>query len=136
MALPTLHPAMVARMASTIDHTSGGRFGINIVSGWNQSEYPQMGVWPGDCCYDKRYDDATGYVTIMHELWSDRVSDFKGEYFQMDDCLLSPPPRGGGVPLVCAGQSDRGIEFCAQYGDHQFTIGTGVCVPNVTPSII
>ena len=124
VALPTLHPAMVARMASTIDDISNGRFGINIVSGWNQSEYAQMGVWPGDWYYDKRYDYATEYVTIMRELWSTGVSDLKGEYFQLDDCQLSPPPRDGGVPLVCAGQSDRGMQFCAEHGDFQFIIGT------------
>ncbi len=125
VALPTLHPAMVARMASTIDDISNGRFGINIVSGWNQSEYAQMGVWPGDWYYEKRYDYATEYVTIMKELWSTGVSDFKGEYFQLDDCRLSPPPKDSGVPLVCAGQSDRGMEFCAHHGDYQFIIGTG-----------
>ncbi len=124
VALPTMNPAMVARMASTIDDISGGRFGINIVSGWNQIEYSQMGEWPGDWYYEKRYDYATEYVKIMQELWSTGASDFKGEYFQMDDCRLSPPPKDGGVPLVCAGQSDRGMEFCATYGDYQFIIGT------------
>ncbi len=124
VALPTMEPAMVARMASTIDDISGGRFGINIVSGWNQIEYSQMGVWPGDWYYEKRYDYATEYVQILKELWSNGVSDLKGEYFQMDDCRLSPPPQDGGVPLVCAGQSDRGMEFCATYGDYQFIIGT------------
>ncbi|MEM9562806.1 MAG: LLM class flavin-dependent oxidoreductase [Actinomycetota bacterium] len=124
VALPTLHPAMVARMASTIDDISGGRFGINIVSGWNQSEYAQMNVWPGDWYYEGRYDYATEYVTIMKELWADGVSDFKGDHFQMEDCRLSPPPKDGGVPLVCAGQSDRGMEFCATHGDFQFIIGT------------
>ncbi len=124
VALPTMNPAMVARMASTIDDISGGRFGINIVSGWNQIEYSQMGEWPGDWYYEKRYDYATEYVKIMQELWSTGVSDFKGEHFQMDDCRLSPPPKDGGVPLVCAGQSDRGMEFCATYGDYQFIIGT------------
>ncbi len=124
VALPTMEPAMVARMASTIDDISGGRFGINIVSGWNQIEYSQMGVWPGDWYYEKRYDYATEYVTIMKELWSTGVSDLKGEHFQMDDCRLSPPPKNGGVPLVCAGQSDRGMQFCADYGDYQFIIGT------------
>ncbi len=125
VALPTMEPAMVARMATTIDDISGGRFGINIVSGWNQIEYSQMGVWPGDWYYDKRYDYATEYVKIMQELWTTGVSDLKGEYFQMDDCRLSPPPAAGTIPLVCAGQSDRGMEFCATYGDYQFIIGTG-----------
>ena len=124
VALPTMEPAMVARMASTIDDISDGRFGINIVSGWNQIEYSQMGVWPGDWYYEKRYDYAEEYVKIMQDLWSTGVSDLKGEYFQMDDCRLSPPPKDNKVPLVCAGQSDRGMEFCATYGDYQFIIGT------------
>lgn len=123
VALPTLPPAMVARMASTIDDISSGRFGINIVSGWNQIEYAQQGLWPGDWYYDRRYDYATEYVTIMKELWADGVSDFKGEFFQMDDCRLSPRPQADRVPLVCAGQSDRGMQFCAEHGDYQFVIG-------------
>jgi pyrimidine oxygenase len=52
------------------------------------------------------------------------VSDFTGEYFTMNDCRLSPKPTDGRVPLVCAGQSDRGMEFCASYGDYQFVIGS------------
>ena len=124
VALPTLPPAMVARMATTIDDISGGRFGINIVSGWNQIEYSQQGLWPGDWYYEKRYDYATEYVRIMKELWADGVSDLEGEYFTMDDCRLSPRPDNGKIPLVCAGQSDRGMRFCAEEGDFQFIIGT------------
>ena len=124
VALPTLPPALVARMASTIDDISNGRFGINIVSGWNQSEYSQMGVWPGDWYYDRRYDYASEYVQILRELWATGQSDFKGEFFTMDDCRLSPRPKAGRVPIVCAGQSDRGMQFCAAYGDFQFIIGS------------
>jgi pyrimidine oxygenase len=65
----SLHPAMVARMASTIDSVAPGRFGINIVSGWNRQEYAQMGMWPGDEYYEYRYDYSTEFVTILNELW-------------------------------------------------------------------
>ena len=34
-------------MAATIDDISGGRFGINLVTGWQKAEYSQMGLWPG-----------------------------------------------------------------------------------------
>lgn len=123
VALPTLPPALVARMAATIDDISGGRFGINIVSGWNQSEYSQMGLWPGDWYYERRYDYASEYVTVLQELWASGQSDFKGEFFTMNDCRLSPRPRAGRVPIVSAGQSDRGMRFCATYGDYQFILG-------------
>ena len=44
LALP---PAIVARMAVTVDSIAPGRFGVNIVTGWAPGEYAQMGVWPG-----------------------------------------------------------------------------------------
>ena len=46
-AVLTLPPAIVARMAVTIDSIAPGRFGVNIVSGWLAAEYAQMGLWPG-----------------------------------------------------------------------------------------
>lgn len=58
----TLPPAIVARMASTIDSISGGRFGVNLVTGWQKPEYDQMGMWPGDDYFASRYDYLTEYV--------------------------------------------------------------------------
>src|SRR3984893_10184109 len=128
VAVLTLPPPIVARMASTIDSISGGRFGINIVSGWAKMEYEQMGLWPGEAHFAKRYDYSTEYVTILRELWEKGSSDFKGEYFQMTDCKLSPRPQAD-MKIVCAGQSPRGMEFGATYGNYNFTLGKGVNTP-------
>ena len=133
-AVLTLPPAMVARMAATIDDVSGERFGVNIVSGWHKIEYTQMGLWPGDQHFGKRYDYSTEYVRIMKDLWEAGHSDFKGDYFQMDACKLSPRPRKS-LPLVSAGQSDRGMEFAAQYCDFNFALGEGVNEPTKAASV-
>ena len=127
-AVLTIPPAIVARMASTIDSISGGRFGVNIVSGWHKVEYTQMGLWPGEAHFSRRYDYSTEYVHIMKQLWESGLSDFKGEFFQMDNCKLSPPPSVP-IKLVSAGQSDRGMEFAAQYCDFNFALGEGVNEP-------
>ena len=132
-AVLTLPPAMVARMAATIDDVSGGRFGVNIVSGWHKVEYSQMGLWPGDEHFGKRYDYSTEYVTVMKELWESGHSDFKGDYFQMDACKLSPRPER--IPLVAAGQSDRGMEFAARYCDFNFALGEGVNEPTKSAAV-
>jgi pyrimidine oxygenase len=79
-------PPIAARMAVTIDSISHGRFGINIISGWQRREYTQMGIWPGAEHYRRRYDYCAEYVTIMRELWETGRSDLKGDFFQMDDC--------------------------------------------------
>jgi pyrimidine oxygenase len=120
VATPTLHPAMVARMAVTIDSIARGRFGINIVAGWNKSEYEQMGLWPGDEFYQFRYEYASEYAAIMKELWETGQSDFKGKFFHLDDCRLLPKPEGK-IPIVSAGASTRGRQFTAEYCDYNFT---------------
>ena len=127
-AVLTIPPAIVARMASTISDISGGRFGVNVVSGWHKIEYSQMGLWPGDHHFGERYDYSTEYVRVMQELWAQGHSDLKGRYFQMDACKLSPRPVAP-IKLVAAGQSDRGMEFAAQYCDFNFALGEGVNEP-------
>jgi pyrimidine oxygenase len=127
-AVLTLPPAIVARMAVTIDSISRGRFGINIVSGWAKAEYDQMGLWPGDEHFAHRYKYSAEYVAIMKELWRDGKSDFNGEYFHMNDCRLLPKPSGD-IKLVSAGQSEVGMEFAARYADYNFILGAGVNTP-------
>lgn len=126
LALP---PALVARMASTIDSIAPGRFGINIVSGWAPAEYAQMGLWPGDEHFGNRYDRATEYVQVIRELQDTGVSNHVGEFYQMEDCRLSPRPAGGTVPIVAAGQSARGMKFAAEHADYNFVLGSGVNTP-------
>ena len=127
-AVLTLPPAIVARMAVTIDSIAPGRFGVNIVSGWQQAEYAQMGLWPGEAHFDNRYEYCAEYVQVMKDLWQTGRSDLKGKYFQMDDCRLSPLPSAP-VPIICAGQSMPGMDFAATYGDYNFISATGMNEP-------
>ncbi|MBP0617744.1 pyrimidine utilization protein A [Jiella mangrovi] len=127
-AVLTLPPALVARMATTIDNVAPGRFGINIVSGWAPNEYTQMGVWPGDDYFKYRYEYSSEYCQVMKDLWETGQSDFKGKHFQMDDCRMLPKPSGK-IELVAAGQSDTGMAFSSQYADYSFVLGTGVNTP-------
>ena len=127
-AVLTLPPAIAARMAVTIDSVAPGRFGINIVSGWAKGEYEQMSLWPGDGYFGYRYDYSSEYVQVMQDLWTKGSSDFKGDYFQMDDCRLRPAPSTK-IEIVGAGQSDRGMDFVATYGDYNFVTCGGVNKP-------
>ncbi|MBW8740429.1 MAG: pyrimidine utilization protein A [Streptomyces turgidiscabies] len=126
LALP---PAIVARMAVTVDSIAPGRFGINIVTGWAPGEYSQMGLWPGDDHFGNRYARAVEYVTVMKDLWRDGVSNFKGEFYEMDDCVLSPRPANGHIDIVAAGQSGTGMKFAAEHAEYNFVLGTGVNTP-------
>jgi pyrimidine oxygenase len=124
----TMPAPVVARMAVTIDSISHGRFGVNIISGWQEAEYSQMGIWPGADHYRRRYEFCEEYVTVMKELWATGRSDFKGEFVTMNDCRCSPLPTAP-ITILCAGQSDRGTRFAAEYADYNFVSSTGINAP-------
>ncbi len=120
----SLHPAVAARMASTIEAVCPGRFGLNIVSGWFKDEFAQLGLWPGDEHFENRYDYAAEYVAVLKDLWETGESNFKGQYFELNDAQIKPQPTTP-IPLVCAGQSAKGISFTATCADRNFVIAGG-----------
>ena len=94
-----------------------------------------MGIWPGEDHFRRRYQYCAEYTQILQELWETGKSDFKGQFFQMDDCRLGPLPSGK-MEIVCAGQSDSGVKFAAKYGDYNFISGSCINEPHkVAPSI-
>ncbi|TCM52656.1 pyrimidine oxygenase [Rhizobium sp. PP-F2F-G48] len=115
-------------MASTIDSVAPGRFGINIVTGWQPAEYEQMGVWPGNAYFGYRYDYASEYVHILKDLWGTGECTFSGTHFTMKDCRMKPAPQGK-IEIVAAGQSPRGMAFAAEYADYNFISGVGINTP-------
>ena len=121
-------PAIVARMASTIDSISHGRFGLNVITGWQKPEYSQMGLWPGDEFFRTRYRYLAEYVQVLRDLWETGRSDLKGDFFQMEDCRLSPRPQAA-MKIICAGTSEAGLAFTARYADYNFCFGLGLNTP-------
>ena len=133
-ALLSVHPAVTARMIATIDDVSGGRCGLNIVTGWNKPEYVQMGLWPGDEYYNQRYEYAAEYLQVLKGLWNDGRITHRGKFFELDDCTVLPKPNRQ-IPIVCAGQSPRGSEFTAQHGDHSFVMAERPALKKFAASI-
>jgi pyrimidine oxygenase len=130
-----LPPAFMARMAVTIDSIAPGRFGVNLITGWQRPEYAQMGLWPGDEHFSRRYDQLQEYAQVLEDLWTTGRSDFRGEFFQMEDCRLSPRPSQR-IKIVCAGQSRRGLDFMARYADYNFCIGKGINTPRALTAMV
>src|SRR5258708_8313329 len=102
VAISTIHPAIIAKMASTIDDISGGRFGVNIVSGWNKLEYEQMGLWRGDGDFKYRLEYAAEYFQGPRFLWADRRPSHAGRFFTLADCKSYPMPSPQ-ISLTSAG---------------------------------
>lgn len=63
-------------------------------------------------------------MSVLRDLWGTGRSDFKGDYFTMNDCRVSPQPSQP-MKVICAGQSDAGMAFSAQHADYNFCFGKG-----------
>jgi alkanesulfonate monooxygenase SsuD/methylene tetrahydromethanopterin reductase-like flavin-dependent oxidoreductase (luciferase family) len=96
-------PAMLAKMAATVDAVSGGRLVLGLGAGWNEREYRAFG-FP----FDHRVARFEEAFTIIRQLVREGRSDFHGEFHAVDDCVLDPrPSRPGGPPLMLGSTGPR-----------------------------
>jgi FMNH2-dependent dimethyl sulfone monooxygenase len=117
--VPSMHPVLAAKQATTIDRISGGRFTLNIVTGWNRSEIELFGSPLME--HDQRYIMASEWISLMKRLWTeDRPVDFEGQYFQIKGADLRPQPIQPYPALMSAGSSPAGRRFAAQHCDVTF----------------
>jgi alkanesulfonate monooxygenase SsuD/methylene tetrahydromethanopterin reductase-like flavin-dependent oxidoreductase (luciferase family) len=96
-------PAMLAKLAATVDSISGGRLIVALGAGWNRREFDAFG-FP----YDRRVSRFEEALSIIAPLLRDGRCDFHGEFYDVADCVLDPPPvRPGGPPLMLGSNSPR-----------------------------
>src|SRR5690348_10992687 len=110
-------PALMAKMASTVDVLSHGRLTFGIGAGWYEHEYRAYG-------YD--YPDAPARLRSLHEalqvilaMWTQEEAVFEGKYYQMHGAINQPkgvkPPH---IPLLVGGSGERvTLKLVAQYAD-------------------
>jgi FMNH2-dependent dimethyl sulfone monooxygenase len=117
-----INPVFAAKQIVTADHVGQGRFGLNIVSGWNLGEFDMFGVPLKE--HDDRYGYSEEWITIAKRLWTEAEPfDFKGQYFDLKGVLGKPKPYGEGYPiLMSAGSSKAGRAFAARHVDCLFMI--------------
>lgn len=120
-----LHPLHFAKWGATLDHISGGRWGINIVTGHRAVEHEMFG-WPR-IEHDHRYTLASEFIEVVQRLWSDEDNfSFEGiSPWKMGGGFVTPKPRYGRPLLVNATGSDAGISFAARYSDLVFITSPG-----------
>jgi alkanesulfonate monooxygenase SsuD/methylene tetrahydromethanopterin reductase-like flavin-dependent oxidoreductase (luciferase family) len=113
---------MAAKQGATIDHISGGRFNLNIVTGWYQPEIEMFGEPMME--HDLRYDRAAEWLDVIKLLWTrEDEFDYEGKYYNIKKGWLAPKPLQQPYPVVmCAGASERGKAFAARECDVAFTV--------------
>ncbi len=108
---PMIHPIVAAKQMATVDCQSGGRFGLNLVCGWNQDEFEMFGQAQRE--HDERYEFGQEWLDIVRTLWREETAvDFRGRYFDLPQIIGRPGPHGGTEPvLMNAGFSPAGRAF-------------------------
>jgi FMNH2-dependent dimethyl sulfone monooxygenase len=110
------HPLHLAKFGAAMDHISGGRWGINVVTGYKPSEYRMFGLEPIE--HDHRYVMADEFTTIMERLWSeDDELTFDGKFWKTEKAFLAPKPGQRRPFLVNAASSGAGLDYAARHSD-------------------
>ncbi len=88
-------PAMLAKFAATVDEISGGRLVLGLGAGWNRREYDAFGL-----AFDHRVDRFEEAFHLLRRLLTGETVDHDGRYHRLSGCVIDPPPRPGGPPLM------------------------------------
>jgi alkanesulfonate monooxygenase SsuD/methylene tetrahydromethanopterin reductase-like flavin-dependent oxidoreductase (luciferase family) len=120
--VPTIHPILAAKQAMTIDHVTGGRFALNVVTGWHNAEIEMFGapLLP----HDERYEVAREWLHIIKTMWTaEEPFDFEGRYYKVQGAICRPHPVQKPHPVVMnAGGSEAGRHFGASQCDVVFAL--------------
>jgi FMNH2-dependent dimethyl sulfone monooxygenase len=99
---PTFHlPALLAKQAANIDHISGGRLTLNVVSSWWSDEAKKYGV--GFEQHDDRYARTNEWLDVLHGVWAKDHFSYTGKYYRVEDNILEPKPVAQPHPCIYAG---------------------------------
>lgn len=118
------HPAVVAKMAATIDHISGGRFLPGLGAGWQENEHRRYGIpFPTAAERSDRLEEAAAVISSL--LGHRGRSTVEGMYYQLTEAPLEPKPVQSPMPLLIGGKGERRtIRTAARYATHWNCWGT------------
>ena len=113
LCMPFRHPAVLAKMAVTLDEVSNGRVILGLGAGWHQPEYDAFG-YPFDH-KASRFEEA---LKIILPLLREGKVDFTGEYYAARECEMHPRgPSHSGPPIWIGAHQPRMLRLIAQYAD-------------------
>ena len=96
-------PTMLVKQAATVDAISQGRLIVGLGAGWNRREFDAFG-FP----YDRRVSRFEEALAIIVALLREGRTTFRGQFYDVDDCVLDPlPVREGGPPIMLGSNSPR-----------------------------
>ncbi|MFJ9390596.1 LLM class F420-dependent oxidoreductase [Nocardioides sp. NPDC101246] len=111
------HPGMLAKLATTVDHLSGGRLEFGIGAGWAEPEHTMYGLEFGT--FRERFDRLEEALQIIRSLWTEPTTTVSGTHYQLTDAVAEPKPIQRPHPPIWIGGSGpkRTLRMVAKYAD-------------------
>ena len=116
------HPALLAKQIATIDHLTGGRVAVNIVSGWFKSEFTAIGEpWLE---HDERYRRSEEFINAVKGIWTQDDFSYAGDFYRFRNYTLKPKPLQQPHPEIFQGGSSKAArDMASRVSDWYFTNG-------------
>jgi len=110
------HPAVLAKMAATLDHITNGRVVLGLGSGWQENEHRQYGIEFYTVAQRlARLDEA---CAVIKALYAPGQANFDGEFYQLTDASCEPKPVQPTLPLLIGGGGEKvTLKITAKYAD-------------------
>lgn len=119
------HPGVVAKMGATIDFLSGGRFCLNVVSGWFKDEFIIYGEPWLD--HDERYRRSEEFIQVLKGMWTEEQFHFRGDFYRINGGWVKPKPIAQPHPeLFQGGNSKAARRMASRVSDWYFMNGNSV----------
>lgn len=117
-------PALLAKQIATIDHLTGGRVAVNVVSGWFKGEFTAIGEpWLE---HDERYRRSEEFITALKGIWTTDNFTQRGDFYRFHNYTLRPKPLQQHPEIFQGGSSRAARDMAARVSDWYFTNGNTV----------
>ncbi|WP_298327137.1 LLM class F420-dependent oxidoreductase [Haloactinopolyspora sp.] len=111
------HPGVLAKIATTVDHLSGGRLEFGLGAAWAEYEHTMFGLEFGTA--GQRLDRLEEACQIIRSLWTQPRTTFEGQHYRIQDAVAEPKPVQRPYPPIWIGGSGRKrtLRITAMYAD-------------------
>ena len=115
------NPALAAKQIATINHLTGGRVSVNVVSGWFRGEFHAIGEHWLD--HDERYRRSEEFIRALKGIWTEESFTFRGDFYRFNEYSLKPKPLDPQPEIFQGGSSRAARDMAARVSDWYFTNG-------------
>jgi alkanesulfonate monooxygenase SsuD/methylene tetrahydromethanopterin reductase-like flavin-dependent oxidoreductase (luciferase family) len=116
------NPGVLAKMAATLDHLSGGRVILGLGAGWYEQEYAQFGIPFGPPA--ERLERLAETARICRSLFEQKRTTLHGRHYRITNALAEPKPLQPRLPILIGADGDRAVGLAGREADWWNGFGT------------